>query len=219
MADENLIQQTFDARTAHLARLGAVDADVMAPLVNPSLQGGPRWPDMRQSWRIVRRAASTIVVSDGLSDPFSDEDPPTVGYGLEVLAETSDALAEAVQQTWVFGLAYHVAQQCAAHGGVRGLIDELGTVSLELPRSKWPMPFATPAGVTGVLLGVPVPPGVETEWALPAGTIRIVTAKALWPSELDYVVEQGAVGRAELVRRFTADGTFHVSSAQRKPVV
>lgn len=218
MADEAFLRKTYEARDRFVGGLGQVHPDVLAPLMNPTFMGGPRWPHLRQAWRVVRRAASTLIISDGLSDPFSDDPDPNPGFALEVLAETPDQLPEHIQGTWLFDLVYLVSQQCAAHGGVRDLIDELGVVSLELPASDEFKPLATPHDTVGVLLGL-LPDDFPTEFDLPGGVIRVVTAKILWPTELSYVVTNGQAGRDDLVKRFTADGTHHRSSLLRKPVV
>ena len=218
MADEAFLQKTYEARERYAGSLGEVNPDVLAPLINPAFMGGPMWPDLRQAWRVIRRAGETVVLSDGLSDPFTDEEPPTAGFGLEVLAQSGDAMPDPLQGSWLFNLAYQVSQQCAAHGGVRDLIDELGLLSLELPMSEQLRPVETDKGRAGVLLCVD-PPDFPTEFALPGGSVKVVTAKLLWPSELDYAAAQGAAGRAELARRFAADGTHHRSSLTRPPVV
>jgi hypothetical protein len=218
MADEALLQLTYEARDKFVSGLGVVDPDVLAPLINPTFMGGPTWPDLRQAWRVVRRGANTIVISDGLSDPFSDEPEPNTGFGLEVLAETTDPMPERLQASWLFDLAYQVSQQCAGHGGVRELIDKLGLLSLELPMSEVLQLVATSNNRAGVLLGL-APPGTDTEFDLPGGSVRVVTAKLLWPSELDYAASEGKAGREDLAKRFAADGTHHRSSMSRKAVV
>jgi hypothetical protein len=218
MADEAFLQSTYEARDKFVSSLGLVNPDVLAPLINPSFVGGPMWPDLRQAWRVVRRGANTIVVSDGLSDPFSDEPELNAGFGIEVLAETADPMPEQLQASWLFDLVYQVSQQCAAHGGVRDLIEKLGLLSLELPMSEVLKPVATSNNRAGVLLGLAAP-GVLSEFALPGGSVRVVTAKLLWPSELNYAVAKGKVGREDLAKRFVADGTHYRSSMSRKAVV
>jgi hypothetical protein len=218
MADEAFLQATYEARDRFVNSLGVANPDVLAPLMNPSFMGGPIWPDLRQAWRVVRSGPYTIVMSDGLSDPFSDEAEPNIGFGLEVLAETPDAMPEPLQASWLFDLVYQVSQQCAGHGGVRELIDELGLLSLELPVSEGLQPAATSNNRVGVILGVATP-GKQTEFTLPGGTVRVLTAKVLWPSELDYVVSNGEAGREELAKRFAADGTHHRSSMSRAAVI
>ena len=157
-------------------------------------------------------------MSDGLSDPFSEDETPTAGFGLEVLAQSGDLMPDQLQGSWLFNLVYQVSQQCAAHGGVRGLIDRLGLLSLELPMSEELRPVATDNGRAGVLLGVAAP-DFPTQFELPGGSVKIVTAKLLWPSELEYAAAEGEAGRAELARRFAAEGTHHRSSLTRPPVV
>jgi hypothetical protein len=218
MADEALLQATYEARDRFVSGLGNVNPNVLAPLMNPSFMGGPRWPDLRQAWRVVRSGANTIVISDGLSDPFSDEPAPNAGFGLEVLAETPDPMPEPLPASWLFELVYLVSQQCAGHGGVRDLIDELGLLSLELPAADVFQPVATPNNRAGVLLGL-AEPGMATEFTVPGGSVRVVTAKLLWPSELAHAASHGEAGREDLAKRFAADGTHHRSSLSRKAVI
>jgi hypothetical protein len=218
MADEAFLQATYEAREKFVSSLGVVNPYVLAPLMNPSFMGGPTWPNLRQAWRVVRRGANTLVISDGLSDPFSNAPEPNAGLGLEVLAETADPMPEQLQASWLFELVYQVSQQCAAHGGVRDLIDELGLLSLELPASAVLQTVATVNNRAGVILGLAAP-GVQTEFALPGGSVRVVTAKLLWPSELDHAASKGQAGREDLAKRFADDDTHHRSSMSRKSVI
>jgi hypothetical protein len=217
-AREQLLQQTYAARDGYLRQLGEVDPLVLSHVVNPSLMGGPRWPDLRQAFRVIRNGSHTIVCSDGLSDPFEDEDEPNVGYGVEILGETSDAIDGAVQNDWLFWVVYDVAQQAAHHGGFRELIDELGVLSMEIKARFGPEELTTPNGHLGLLLGVQ-PPKFPAEWKFPAGTVKVITVKVLHPSELAFVVDQGEKGRDKLKSLFARDKTHHVSSIRRKPVV
>lgn len=79
-------------------------------------------------------------------------------------------------------------------------------------------PVASSNNRAGVLLGIEAP-GVPPEFNLPGGSVKVVTAKLLWPSELDYVAAHGSGGRRELANRFAADGTYHRSSLHRRPVI
>lgn len=220
-AEDPRLAPTYAARDAFARSLGSVSPDVLAPLINPGLMGGPLWPNTRQAWQVIRRgsgpAATTMILSDGLADPFCDDPEPNPGFGLEVLAETNDSLAEPLQGTWLFDLVYQVSQQCAFHGGVRELIDRLGLVSLELPLSPQLQAVGTPNNTAGVLLG-PLPPGYPAGFEVPGGSVRIVTAKLLWPREIEYAAT-GKAAREDLARRFVADGSLHRSSLLRRPVV
>lgn len=218
MADDAFLEATYVARDKFVNSLGVVNPDVLAPLLNPSFMGGPMWPDLRQAWRVVRSGKNSILISDGLSDPFSDDEEPNTGFALEVLAETSDELPDQVQASWLFDLVYQVSQQCAGHGSVRDLIDELHLLSLEIPLSDELQSVATPDETAGVLLGLTAP-GISTEFDLPGGSVRVLTAKLLWRSELEYVATGGKAAREDLAKRFAADGTHHRSSMFRKPVI
>lgn len=217
MVDQAFLDKTYAARDQFVGTLGEVSPDVIAPLINPAFMGGQAWPDLRQAWRIVRKGSHTIVISDGLSDPFSEEEEVTAGFGLEVLAESGDPMADTIQRTWLFDLNYQVSQQCADHGGVRNLIDDLGLISLKIPSSDVLGTMATEDDRVGVLLGVN-PPDFKTVFDVPGGSVKVLTAKLLWPSEIEYAA-RGRDARNDLAKRFAADGTHHRSSMKRKPVV
>ena len=213
---EQLLQQTYRARNQYLSQLGEVDPLVYAPIMNLAERGGPRWPNLRQAMRVIKKGGNTIVVTDGLADPFDSEDDPNIGFGIEVLCQTSDLIEGSVQNDWPFWVAYDVAWQVAAHGGFRGLLDELGFLSMEIKCRFGPNELASPKGHLGLLLGLS-PPDFPTEWIFPAGTVKLMTVKVLHPSELAACLEDG--GRERLRDLFAADGTHHVSSATRRPVV
>lgn len=217
-AREQLLQQTYAARDGALRQWGEVDPLVLAHIMNPAEMGGPRWPDLRQAFRVVRDGTNTIVCSDGLADPFDDATEPNVGFGVEIMCETSDPIEGAIQNDWPFWIAYDVAQQAAHHGGFRELLDELGVLSMEINNRYGPSEMATPENRIGLLLGLTAP-NRNTEWAFPSGTVKVVTVKVLHPSELAFVVNEGQTGRERLRDLFAETGTHHVSSATRPAVV
>ncbi len=159
----------------------------------------------------------TVIPSDGLADPFSDDAEPNAGFELEALVETGDAIPDPLYESRLFALAYGVSQQCADDGGVREPIDRLGLLSLELPLGDYLQPVATAIGTAGVLLGI-LPPDFATEFTVPGGNVRVVTAQLPWSSELDFAALGGKAGREELARRFVADGSYHRSSLNRRLV-
>ena len=218
MSYENFLQESDAAREEYWRSLGNVTDDVLAPLVNPAFMGGPEWPGLREAWRVVQRPESTLIVSDGLSAPFSDVDEDNVGFGVEVVAETCDALPGELASSWLFELVYEVSQQCADHGGIAELIEEHGLLSLELPASAVLSPMATQDNSVGVLLGVEAPT-IPKQFLQSAGPVRVVTVKLLCPSELDFVVKEGRSGREELVRRFRDSGEHHLCSLKRASIV
>ena len=215
---EQLLEMTYEARDGYLKQMGSVDSMVLAPLVNPGLVGGPRWPSLREAWRTVRNGNRTLIVSDGLSDPFDDEPEANVGFGIEILGETADPLPEQLQTSWLFSVVYEVSQQAAAHGGFRALIDRLGILSMEINAPNELKHLAGPEGNIGLLLGLR-DPALQIEWQIPAGRVKVVTAKVLCPEELVFVTTSYEEARKQLTELFAGDGSYHRSSISRRPVV
>ena len=70
---EEILEASSHAREECWQQIGTLEPLVLSHLVNPALMGGPRWPAMRQAFRVVRRPnGNVIIASDGLSDPFDD---------------------------------------------------------------------------------------------------------------------------------------------------
>ncbi len=70
---EEMLEASARAREECWQQIGTLEPLVLSHLVNPALIGGPRWPAMRQAFRVVRRPnGNVIIASDGLSDPFDD---------------------------------------------------------------------------------------------------------------------------------------------------
>ncbi|MGK2857514.1 MAG: hypothetical protein ACSLFQ_09935 [Thermoanaerobaculia bacterium] len=217
-ADNQDLPDYFTARDAYLSGFGEVDQNLLAPLMNPGLTGGPEWPGLRESWRRVRRGTGTILVSDGLSDPFDDDPTPNVGFGVEVMIETTEPLKSEIPGTWLFQLAYDVSQLAAETGAFREYRDELGLFSTEFRVHEKLRALASPEGRVGVLLGVDAP-GLNLEWELPAGLVRVVTVTLLHPSELAFIQEVGLPAREEVARLLALRGTHHLSQPGREPVI
>jgi hypothetical protein len=213
------LQHLFQAREAYLRQIGTVDVQVLTPLLGQAFTGGPPWPSSRQGWSVVRNGPRTILLSDGLSDPFAGEDGPNTGFGIEVVGETADALDERLEWSWLYAVINEVSQQAAAYGVFRRGIDELGLLSMEIEAMTDELAaLAGPGGKVGLLLGLQ-PPGWPMEWHLPGGLVKLVTVKLLQPAELAFVVERGKAGREHLRDLFASDGSYHLSSLSRPSVV
>lgn len=212
------LNQQGDARERCANLLGTVDTDLLVPVINPSFRGGPQWPSFRQAWRKVRRNSRTLILSDGLSDPFQDDPWPNAGFGVELLVETSDDLAPDVQDSWLFALIYELSQQAAHNGNFREQSDQHTLFSMDITPPDGLEAFADAEGYVGVLLGMPAPE-YELDWHTPGGLIRLVTAKLLFPQELALIIREGRKGREKLAELFSRDGTNHLSSLSRQSVV
>ena len=53
--------------------LGSLEPFALSQGASSSLASGPKWPALRQHFRVVHRSnGNVLIASDGLSDPFDD---------------------------------------------------------------------------------------------------------------------------------------------------
>ncbi|MCA1859473.1 hypothetical protein LE191_05070 [Janthinobacterium sp. HSC-3S05] len=223
-AGAHMLATACAARDAFYATLGAIDADVLAPLVNPAFMGGPRWPSLRQAWRVIRRPDSILIASDGLSDPFEDDDDVFVprGHLLEVCIEAplSAFDGDPVQASWLFDLIYQVSQNVADHGSIDLLVQRHGSVSMVLDLQDAPNGLEDENEQVGVLLAqgaATIPPSFAT----PYGEVMLLSLTVLQPAELAYIsdADDKAQSRRDLAAAIAASPTGHLSVAQRPVVI
>ena len=223
-AGAQMLATACAARDAFYATLGAMDADVLAPLVNPAFMGGPRWPSLRQAWRVIRRPGSIVIASDGLSDPFEDDDDVFVprGHLLEVCIEAPLAAfdGQEVAQSWLFDLIYQVSQNVADHGSIDLLLQRHGSVSMVLDLQDAPKGLEDDNEQVGVLLAqgtATLPPTFDT----PYGEVMLLTITVLQPAELAYIseAEDKAQSRRDLAAALATSPTGHLSVAKRPAVI
>lgn len=212
------------ARDAFYASLGAIDGDVLAPLVNPAFMGGPRWPSLRQAWRVIRRPDSIVIASDGLSDPFEDDDDVFVprGHLLEVCIEAPLAAFDggAIQQSWLFDVIYQVSQNVADHGSIDLLVQRHGSVSMVLDVQDAPAGLEDDKEQVGVLLAQGAP-GMPPSFDMPYGEVLLLTITVLQPAELAFISEaqDKAQSRRALLAALAASPTGQHSLASRAAVI
>ena len=209
---ETIATKTHAALEAAWSRWGTLERDVIAHMINPSFMGGPRWPGMRQAYRVALAGNAVLIASDGLADPFDAGHGPadTNGLGLELFAVTTDAIARAgvgdqvtrFGATWLHDLVFQCAHLAADHGGLAALLDELGALTSEIHDVKIPAShvarFVNAEGRVGVLLApgfAKIPPRI----AGPLGPIRLVHVQLLTLDELAAVVAGGEPVRKRLV--------------------
>jgi hypothetical protein len=212
-ATEKLADATHQVMKRTWSSWGALETDVIAHAINPSLMGGPRWPGMRQAYRVAHSKDLVLIASDGLADPYDPGEGPedTNGLGLEMFAVTDDDIAREGEQgvgrygaTWLHDLVFQCSHLAASHGQLGELIDELGAVSTEASDVNIPAShterFVNPEGRVGVLLSPgfgSLPPRVDG----PLGPIRLVRVHLLTLEELSYVLEGGDAARTKLAAK------------------
>ncbi|WP_215409293.1 hypothetical protein [Janthinobacterium sp. JC611] len=223
-AGARMLAAACAARDAFYATLGTVDADVLAPLVNPAFMGGPRWPSLRQAWRVIRRAGSIVIASDGLSDPFEDDDDVFVprGHLLEVCIEAplSAFDGQEVAQSWLFDVIYQVSQNVADHGSIDLLVQRHGSVSMALELRDAPKALEDENEQVGVLLAQGAS-GIPPSCATPYGEVMLLTATVLQPAEMTHIgnAADKAQSRRDLAAALAASPTRHWSVADRFAVI
>jgi len=215
---ERRITAGADARLSFLEQFGEVEENYLAPLINPAELGGPMWPAMRQAWRVVHTATGTMVVSDGLSDPF-EEDGTALGFRLEIAAEDDESPSD-VAGSWLFSMVYKVSQLAAHYGNFAELLDEYGSLSTPLKGLQVPGSVLNENDEAGVLIGVPGQ-GISRTVDLPEGKIQFVLIKLLMASELQHIENHPdpAEARDEILAAMAGQSDGHVSSVTRTAVV
>jgi hypothetical protein len=224
MDHDELMRRTAQARNAAWSTWGTVDEDVFTHLISPMFMGGPKWPGTRQGFRAVRRPDEVLLASDGLADPYDDEDDGAVarnGLGHECYATTADPLDQ-LPGTWLWDLVWQTSQFAAGHGGLAGLLDEMTLLSTELYDVGIPdshrARFVNADERVAVMLGLEdtAPPSTVDG---PLSPIRLINIKLMTLDELDHVLAHNEEGRRELARRYAAQGRPLASGLDRPSVV
>ncbi len=225
-AEQASAQAAFEARSRFWQSLGQVDADVLTHVFNPAFHGGPAWPALRQAFQRITRDGSTLLVSDGLSDPYPAGEGPATGNGVEVLLETTDPAFTGplhdLSRYWLFDLVYQVAQNVANAGPqVADMLQEYGVLSMSVPFDETLREltdWVTEDGTAGLLLGAPTP-SFPSHVRLPGGDVRLLPLTVLRPAELEFAMAEGARWRQELVERLASVGAYSVMRPDRASVV
>lgn len=195
------------ARQAFFASLGRLEAHPLPPPRHPVFTGGPVWPALRQAWRVIHRPDTTLVFSEGLSDPFDPFDPDnpfgdtgsaTPGLGLEIYAEARGRFGD-VGASWLFDLVHQVSQNAVVHGRFLALLREHGAASLQMAMTGLPEGWLSKGGLATVLVGVPAV-SVPAQFPTPLGAVRAV-ALTLVPASRRQAMEAEEGGFAGQVRR------------------
>ena len=199
--------------------MGNVEPDVIAHLINPAFMGGPAWPALRQAFSVVHRGGNTMVISNGLSDPFHDVEEANTGFGIEVYAETREPIKGPIAESALFKLAYATAQQAAHSGQIADLVRQYGVITMELHADDCGLhEYQNDNGMVGIMIGVEHP-DIPKKLAFPGGEVIFATVQVLTPEELRYVVEARAAGRNDLHARLKASGICHFLSPGRRSLI
>ena len=144
---------------------------------------------------------------------------PSVGFGLELALETDgmELPLDNIEGSWPYTLLARVSEEIVIHEHVRERA-KMGLLLLEVAGDGVPPALVSQEGRVGVLLGLESRT-LPRHFPTPFGDVRLVTVKALLPTELEYVARHSRDGTAELAQRFARTSEEHVSRANRRPVV
>lgn len=233
-AHEKACADTQEAMDRHWAKVGDVEEDVIAYVIPPIFQGGPAWPTLRQAYRVIRRPGSIIIATDGMSDPY-EHDGEENGFGMELFMETRDIPADftgadgdvsALKNSWAFELLENCAAFVAEHGGVRDHVDQLGSISTEIPGvagahavgSQVPDRFVLDDSI-GLLIGGPPPDFPDIVEDTPFRPVRLIPLVVLTAAELQHVRTGDSQVRRALAERLSALPQGHFSDLRRPSVI
>jgi hypothetical protein len=236
-SDQDLVlKATHDRLDRYWSSVGRVEPEVLAHLISPSFMGGPHWPTTRQAYRVIRRGSSTILATDGMSDPFDDGEETGNGFGMELFLETSDIPAQflgdkgdigIIKNSWAFELLRHVAAMVAEAGGIIEKLDTYGVLSIEFPgvsqsdavAEQVPRQFVAGDDNIGILLGGPDPDFPTRIEDMPLSPVRIVPVVLITALELDRIRSGGRAGRNDIVAKLATSATLHRSTFDRPSVI
>ncbi|MGI9372092.1 MAG: hypothetical protein ACR2OJ_06315 [Hyphomicrobiales bacterium] len=216
-------REVYAARDAYWDTIGASDPDVLTYVINPMFQGAPAWPNVRQTYRLVRTENTLIIASDGLSDPYPDEEKNAehCGFGMEVFIEIPGLQSvpqERIRQSWAFAAVEMFAQNVANFGGIIPQLTSQAILSMELPLRRAPKGWMKENGGLGALIGMPVDARSTEISGIEPTPILVVPLTLLRPSEVDECGERGAQAREEIAQKLIANGSGHLTDVARERV-
>ncbi|MCR9235797.1 MAG: hypothetical protein NXI17_03940 [Alphaproteobacteria bacterium] len=218
-AFDGALTESIRARWTYWNTLGDLAPDLIAPQVNPIYKNVPAWPSDRLAFLTIEREASTIMATDGLSDPFEDQNRSSQGFRVEFFIDiTERPLSEQSRHIAVETL-MTIAYNTVARGGVEDLLDEYGLISMEIPESDLPATHLTSDGSAGILLGGPKADFETLYVDGPLGDIELVSLTLLTGRETDLIRKKGASARADIAQNLLESGIGHRTIIGRPSII
>lgn len=215
--------QHHAAVDAYWESVGKTDDDLITYLINPGFQGAPMWPNTRQAYRIVRTPDTLILASDGLSDPYPNDDSGSDrrGFGMEVFIEVKglqELLFSEITSHWVFRALQNMSMNVAQVGGLVPVLEEHGVLSIELPIDTGPEKWMKENGFIGALIDIPISGGRANVISdTPLSQTRIVPITILYPQEIDLCATSGA-SRKAIADELVTKGYGHLTDVSRPSI-
>ncbi|WP_108867883.1 hypothetical protein [Aquimarina aquimarini] len=221
---EKHFEISCEKRNSFWKEIGSLETDVLSHMINPSFMGGPTWPSLRQAFIKIDTSNSTIIATDGLSDPYSDYDTNKEnqgynGLGFELYLE-SEKLEDldTVKNSWQFDILYQASLLAADNGNLINMFQKYTYLSTELYAKKVPEQFVNEEGRVGVLMGLQSNV-VPSKVALSIEPVMLINVKLITPAEIKYITDNGASGRNEIAEKIMKEENSTLSTLERKFVL
>lgn len=206
---DSALTESIRARWAFWLEIGDMAPDLMVPQVNPIYKNVPAWPSDRLALLTVEREESTIISTDGLSDPFEGVRNGSQGFGVELFMDVAERPLSDLSRTVCVETLLSLAYTIVARGGVDDLRESYGVFSMELPESDLPNTHLTQEGSLCVLLGGPRPDFKPVSTDGPLEEITFLSVTLLTGKEAEIVRQEGASGRADIAQSLLEAGIGH----------
>ena len=217
---EGLQQASAKARNDYWGTVGKIDHVSHQLLASRFIPGRPLWPSLRETFLIIHRDDTTLIATDGLSDPDGDKFQGRNGHGLELFVEAPAIDLSPPNGTTYLAILTQVALNIASAGG-QILQDwkKYQLLSMEVPAQRKGLRLVNSAGYHVVLLGLPGFDAAPEITNMPLSPVKTMAMTIVHPNDFDKVRGDGAVGRARLGKALYNSGHGHVSDLGRTPVL
>ncbi|PCJ82805.1 MAG: hypothetical protein COA52_19975 [Hyphomicrobiales bacterium] len=218
-AFDSALTESIRARWLFWSETGDLAPDLIMPQVNPIYKNVPAWPSDRLAFLTIERDVSTIITTDGLSDPFESGSQGSQGYGIELFMDLAERPLSEQSRTIAVETLMTAAYNTVARGGLDDLLEEHGVFSMEFPESDLPATHLTADGSAGVLLGGPLAEFSADPILGPLGDIELISITLLTGRETELIRRNGAGARAEIAQNLLEAGIGHRSVVGRPSII
>jgi hypothetical protein len=221
MPTDTLVATSAEARHRYWSALGRVDSDVLGQLIaSQFIPGMPVWPSGREVYLVVHRKDTTILATDGLSDPDDGEFRDCNGHGLELYIEVPTKVLVTPKDSPYFHILTQVARNIAYSGGILEPWRKYQLLSMELPADvEVDRRLVNAEGRHILLLGMPGYDRIPAIEGMPLSETKAMAVTIMHPDDFAKVAREGGQGRVRLASALENSGHGHVSDFARQPVL
>ena len=222
------LEATRAARWRAFEGIGTVSARPR-PSTHTLSESPPTWAARTAFLCLARRPGRSILLTDGLSDPYNPKSGPALapetGHGCELFVESHEPVpdvppgaGESRPRHWLEHIMWHVADWEARGRTLLETVGKLGAITLEVPGCSELDAWRSQSGLLGLLIARPMA-GFDTTLPLPLAPATLLSIQLLTPREIAYANAAGKNGGRAVAARLARAGIGHVASRFRSSVV